>query len=724
MPNRHTPTRRRHLNCILGTLTVLLGTVGSVGLSAATSSTAGAAPAVVTYSATTIRPGALADSYPSSPTSDGWAVALSTTQVFNVTHHVSDLEVTCHNQSDGSQCWPQEPTKVVTNGSLNYATPVGAGLYINQSTGHLYTFAIQTNGNSAQDQAGVVCIDTTQPVSAPGSSLFCGFTPLSAKGDAPINPAGSWASISAPTQLGSNWYAFNEESGAGPAGGAGTMNTLMCFSLTTFTSCPHSNLTVPFSGQVTGLLGTTTTPPIGSAGTDVFVPLNTIVASAATVQLACFDTSTSSGCAGSWPITVPALAGAPFPLLTAGGSATGICLSITNDPCYGFTGSAVATPPNLVAAIGANDVRNGAPVVMGASVYVANYLTTSVDCYDYATSSSCANYPRPMQNLAQLYTVNADPDRPTCMWVNSDHGGGQIQNFDAVTGGACNPGPIRLQASSVIEPYPVCQPQPHQQTMYESLQVTSPTRASYSSGSVAFANPQGTIQPLPAQSIDAFGSVNLSGVNFSDDPLPQFVITLNGLTGTPPTVTLRLSWKAGYSLSCLAGGQAVSNVPGYWMVASDGGIFTYADAGFYGSTGNIQLNQPIVGMALSSNRFGYWLVASDGGIFAYGDAQFYGSTGNIHLNKPIVGMAADPNGGGYWMVASDGGIFSFGTSAFFGSTGNIHLNQPIVGMSPTFDGNGYWLVASDGGIFNYGDAVFAGSAGAIPLNKPMVGMAS
>ena len=37
---------------------------------------------------------------------------------------------------------------------------------------------------------------------------------------------------------------------------------------------------------------------------------------------------------------------------------------------------------------------------------------------------------------------------------------------------------------------------------------------------------------------------------------------------------------------------------------------------------------------------GYWLVASDGGIFAYGDAKFYGSTGAIHLNKPIVSAMA------------------------------------------------------------------------------------
>ena len=60
-------------------------------------------------------------------------------------------------------------------------------------------------------------------------------------------------------------------------------------------------------------------------------------------------------------------------------------------------------------------------------------------------------------------------------------------------------------------------------------------------------------------------------------------------------------------------------------------------------------------MAATADGGGYWLVASDGGIFAFGDAQFYGSTGSIHLNKPIVGMAATADGGGYWLVASDGG---------------------------------------------------------------------
>ncbi|HVX22089.1 MAG TPA: HtaA domain-containing protein [Acidimicrobiales bacterium] len=77
---------------------------------------------------------------------------------------------------------------------------------------------------------------------------------------------------------------------------------------------------------------------------------------------------------------------------------------------------------------------------------------------------------------------------------------------------------------------------------------------------------------------------------------------------------------------------------------------------------------------------GYYEVASDGGIFAYGDAAFYGSTGAMTLNKPIVGMAATPDGKGYWLVASDGGIFAYGDAAFYGSTGSMTLNKPIVGM--------------------------------------------
>jgi hypothetical protein len=75
----------------------------------------------------------------------------------------------------------------------------------------------------------------------------------------------------------------------------------------------------------------------------------------------------------------------------------------------------------------------------------------------------------------------------------------------------------------------------------------------------------------------------------------------------------------------------------------------------------------VVGMAPTPSGKGYWLVASDGGIFAFGDAGFLGSTGGIRLNQPVVGMAATPSGAGYWLVASDGGVFGFGDADFWGS---------------------------------------------------------
>ena len=85
--------------------------------------------------------------------------------------------------------------------------------------------------------------------------------------------------------------------------------------------------------------------------------------------------------------------------------------------------------------------------------------------------------------------------------------------------------------------------------------------------------------------------------------------------------------------------------------------------------------------AATGTSRGYWFVAGDGGIFSFGDAKFQGSTGALRLNQPIVGMASNPTGTGYWFVASDGGIFAFGDAGFFGSTGGLKLNRPIIGIS-------------------------------------------
>lgn len=161
---------------------------------------------------------------------------------------------------------------------------------------------------------------------------------------------------------------------------------------------------------------------------------------------------------------------------------------------------------------------------------------------------------------------------------------------------------------------------------------------------------------------------------------------------------------------------------GYWIVASDGGVFSFGDANFYGSMGGQHLNAPMVGMAARPQGDGYWLVGSDGGIFTFGNAGYHGSMGGQHLNAPIVAVCSTASGNGYWEVGADGGIFTFGDAPYNGGMGGQHLNAPIVGMART-SSNGYWLVGSDGGIYSFA-ANFYGSMGGQHLNAPVVGMAA
>ncbi len=77
-------------------------------------------------------------------------------------------------------------------------------------------------------------------------------------------------------------------------------------------------------------------------------------------------------------------------------------------------------------------------------------------------------------------------------------------------------------------------------------------------------------------------------------------------------------------------------------------------------------------LAATPSGKGYWVVGSDGGVFAYGDAGFFGSMGGKKLNAPMVGITATASGAGYWLIAQDGGIFAFGDAEFFGApTGKV-----------------------------------------------------
>jgi surface antigen len=535
-----------------GRLTSIVLAVG-LAVSALTMTTAlspnASADSPVTYTATKTIPVPPASTYAGSGGGDGWAVAMTPTAVYNVFHHATILQVACHLQSDASACW--DPKTVTDQSGNNFATSGQPGLWIDQNSGKLYVYATRTSDSTG----GVVCIDTTQPADV--GNPFCGFTALSAPGDSPV----SWMSaLSTPAIVGSKWYAFNYAPGDGVSG---TKNKLLCFDLTTLSACSSQPYTVnigtdPVSGSASP------SPAVAAIGDRVIVPIN----AGGTDRLGCFDATAQGDCTGAWPVQLgfsyASANGAPFPLTDSAGNITGFCLPTGADPCYDLSGASTNTPAGLTGAISASNQWNGPALLLGPRVYVPNGDANVVQCFDYSTSSACSNFPKSFDNLGYLYTVNADPQRPECIWVNADNGTGQIQNFDAYSGAACGQGPIRVLASSIVVPTQVCTP-----TTYTSLQVTEPAAGTYSSGSVQFLDGAGNpITGIADRALDSTGTAGLTGLNLNTATgLPQFLITLLGASGAPGSVTVKLTWTGTNDPSCIKPGTEVTTNAGLQFVS-------------------------------------------------------------------------------------------------------------------------------------------------------------
>ncbi len=183
----------------------------------------------------------------------------------------------------------------------------------------------------------------------------------------------------------------------------------------------------------------------------------------------------------------------------------------------------------------------------------------------------------------------------------------------------------------------------------------------------------------------------------ADRPPRALRFVINTVTHTATEVEQVTDARAPSSLCC---GSAQKLAGGDWVISwgyddfmselnpqgipqitiSYPGTFSYRASDVPASLESLRAGMDQVVPPLTITR-GYWLVAGDGGVFSYGDARFYGSTGNQTLTKPVVGMAAAPDGAGYWLVTADGGVFSYGDANSYGSTGNPDLNEPVVGMA-------------------------------------------
>jgi hypothetical protein len=102
---------------------------------------------------------------------------------------------------------------------------------------------------------------------------------------------------------------------------------------------------------------------------------------------------------------------------------------------------------------------------------------------------------------------------------------------------------------------------------------------------------------------------------------------------------------------------------------------------------------------------GYFMVAADGGIFSFGSAPFFGSLGGVPIKHPIVAAAATPANNGYWFTDSVGLVSNFGAASYFGSAPSP-LNRPIVGMAEAPGRGGFFGGTFPSGAYGYDISVF------------------
>ena len=509
----------------------------------ATPASAGS-PATIPYTASVTVSPPTPSSYAGAGGGDGWGLAFTQNNVYNVFHHDSILQVECHVQATAAQCSNNNwPLTITDNSNDSYAGDSFASssqptVWINQNTGYLYVYATAYGPNNPST-SGVVCVDTGSNAPDP----FCGFTPLSSPGGSPL--LSGISNVSNAVIVNNNFYAFNFVSTDAQApADATTQNTMMCFSLTTFTACPLQPFSVGLEAS-TLPVNSFPSPSLTALGSKIIIPYSSPSNSSV---FTCFDTSTIGTCSGNWPLidanaSGPTLDGATLPVLDPSTNlSVGFCERSTAE-CWDTSGNSIPTPTGLSAmpSLAGGAGWTGPPVQVGSRIYFETIST--VDCYDYATSAECQSYPLQLQNFLLGYSVNIDPNRPACIWVNSDSGSGQIQNFDAYTTGACGSSGDRVAVSQFVAPGGTCNP-----SDYTSIQVMSPSPATYSGGTVQFedsdGNPLGTALPL-----DSTGSLSLAGLNFSTlSALPQALINLPGAPTVP--VTVQLSWTGSPSVAC------------------------------------------------------------------------------------------------------------------------------------------------------------------------------
>ncbi len=627
----------------------------------------------------------------------------------------------------------------VTTTATGLPTPTGSVTFTTGST-TLCTATLSNGGGSCTSAAAPVGTDTISGMYA-GDADFSG---SSGTTSLVVDPASTQTMV-----------------GASPSPAAlGSSVTYSTTVTTNVTGLPAPTGSVTFSIGSTALCTATLANGSGSCSSSAASPIGTDTISGAysgdanftgsfgTTSLVVEEPSQTAIGVSSSPVTVGTsvtysatvttnVTGQPTPtgsvtfstgstqlcVATLASDGTGSCSStaapVGNDTISGeYSGDAVFTGSTGTTSLVVSKVRSQttigslSPVTVGTSVTYSATVTPNIAGFPSSGSVTFS------AGATQLCTANLSNGNASCgssaAPVGTDtitgtySGDGSFVGSNGTTTLAVSKSPSQTSIGS-LSPVPVGSSVTYSATV-------TPTIMGFSlSGSVTFST--GSTSLCTATLFNGSGSCTSSAAPAGSDAISGTYSGNSSFSGSTGTTTL-----------------VVNDPPpppthGYWLVGSDGGIFTFGSAQFYGSTGSLRLQRPVVGIVPTADRGGYWLDASDGGVFAFGDSGFYGSIPGLglhpadsglpnSLNAPIVGMVPSADGHGYFMVASDGGVFAFGDARFAGSCPGIGgCSGAAVAVMPDASGNGYWLVTQSGHVYTFGDAPYYGAPG--PRSAPV-----
>jgi uncharacterized repeat protein (TIGR01451 family) len=350
-------------------------------------------------------------------------------------------------------------------------------------------------------------------------------------------------------------------------------------------ACGSTNISGgQIAGNAAGYLGS-----ILTSGQYVY---QTYIGSSGSLFIACYDTASSSPCAG-----FPKNEGAPIgnnpdyiaPVLSPSGTPLGAC-DVNKTNCYAPTGATIADPYTAYTAFG--DLTPGPGFGSGAIVgsrFYTSYPTnpadpnsTTVLCFDFSASSGAGPVPQCSGFSGQVdpqnYTVRALANLPGCMAADGNLG--QIIVFNAQTGGSC----VTDSTQVALTPHTsYCDGRSHATPTWGTLKLNGLTGSEYAAATVTLVGATG---PVPGytdlQLASGQTSLNLSSLPVSGNTASLTAdVTLSGVSGqtAASATTVTLSWSGAPAQVCFQTVVGPAKCSADQSISNQGNAVTVGDDG-------------------------------------------------------------------------------------------------------------------------------------------------